>query len=113
MEFAKLAFANDRTIVENMQYTYLICYDICDPKRLRQVAKAMCDWGQRLQYSVFECQLSQSERVKIQDELAAIIHHTEDQVLFVRLGPTENRGDRIIETIGKPYTNIDRSSFII
>ena len=37
-------------------------------------------------------------------ELAPIIHHDEDQVLFVNLGPAEGRGDRVITALGKPYT---------
>ena len=32
---------------------FLIAYDICDPKRLRQVCKTMEEYGERLQYSVF------------------------------------------------------------
>ncbi len=36
---------------------YLVSYDICDPKRLRRVAKILEGFGTRLQYSVFECPL--------------------------------------------------------
>ena len=35
-----------------MQYTYIVCYDICDDKRLRQVFKTMRSYGDHLQYSV-------------------------------------------------------------
>jgi hypothetical protein len=30
--------------------TYLVAYDICDPKRLRKVARACEDFGLRRQY---------------------------------------------------------------
>lgn len=36
---------------------YLVSYDICQPKRLRQVARVLEGFGVRLQYSVFECPL--------------------------------------------------------
>ena len=35
--------------------TYLVAYDICDPKRLRKVAHTCEDFGFRRQYSVFLC----------------------------------------------------------
>ena len=46
-------------------------------------------------------------------ELAAIIHHAEDQVLFVNLGPAEGRGDRVITALGKPYTAVDAPCIIV
>src|SRR5262249_749937 len=35
--------------------TYLVAYDICNPKRLRKVATTCEDFGIRRQYSVFIC----------------------------------------------------------
>jgi len=32
--------------------TYLVCYDICDDKRLKTVYKTMRDFGDHLQYSI-------------------------------------------------------------
>jgi CRISPR-associated protein Cas2 len=90
-----------------MRSSYLVCYDISDDKRLRRVFKIMRGWGDHLQYSVFECQLTPSDVVRLRGDLAAEIHHTEDQVLFVNLGPAEGRGDRVITALGKPYTRLD------
>lgn len=90
-----------------MRSSYLVCYDISDDKRLRRVFKIMRGWGDHLQYSIFECQLTPSDLVRLRGELAAEIHHTEDQVLFVNLGPAEGRGDRVITALGKPYTRLD------
>jgi CRISPR-associated protein Cas2 len=66
-----------------------------------------------LQYSVFECQLTVSDLARCRAELAAIIHHREDQVLFVNLGPAEGRGDRVITALGKPYTSMDGPCIIV
>ncbi len=95
-----------------MRDSYLVCYDISDDKRLRKVFQCLRAWGDHLQYSVFECQLSPSDLVKVRAELKALIHHDEDQVLFVCLGPSEGRGERVITSLGKPYTRIDAPCFI-
>ena len=50
---------------------------------------------------------------RVRAELAAIVHHDEDQVLFVDLGPAEGRGDRVITALGKPYTNVDAPLIVV
>lgn len=96
-----------------MRNTFIITYDICDPKRLRQVFKTMKDWGDHLQLSVFECQLTAAEKIELQVELAEIINHDDDQVLFVDLGPSDGRGERVIEAMGKPYIAVDAPCYVI
>lgn len=95
-----------------MRITYLVCYDVCDPKRLRRVAEVCCDFGVRLQYSVFECDLNGAERAKLEGRLTEILHHDEDQVLFVNLGPAEGRGERVIAALGRPYTKVDAPCYV-
>lgn len=96
-----------------MRSSYLVCYDICDDKRLRKVFKVMRGWGDHLQFSVFECQLKNEDLIRLRAELAEIVHHKEDQVLFVNLGPSEGRGERVITALGKPYTRIDAPCFVV
>ena len=96
-----------------MRNSYIVSYDIADPKRLRNVFKTMKAWGDHLQLSVFECQLRRVYLVRLQAELAEVIHHDEDQVLFVDLGPTEGRGDRVITALGKPYVHIDAPLIVV
>jgi CRISPR-associated protein Cas2 len=96
-----------------MRNSYVVTYDISDDKRLRQVFKTMRDYGDHLQFSVFECQLTATDLVKLRAELAKIINHDEDQVLFVDLGPSEGRGDRVITALGRPYTSLDAPCFIV
>ena len=96
-----------------MRNTYLVCYDICDDKRLRRVFQTMRGYGDHLQYSIFECQFTATDLAKCRAELAAIINHTEDQVLFVSLGPAAGRGDRVITALGKAYTAVDAPCIIV
>lgn len=44
-----------------MRRSYLVCYAVTDDKRLRRVFRTMRDWGDHLQYSVFECQLTAAD----------------------------------------------------
>ena len=96
-----------------MRNSYVVTYDISDDKRLRQVFKTVRDYGDHLQFSVFECQLTPTDLVKLRAELAKIINHDEDQVLFVDLGPSEGRGDRVITALGRPYTSLDAPCFVV
>lgn len=95
-----------------MRTSYLVCYDICDDKRLRKVFQTMRNFGDHLQYSVFECQFTAADLTRCRGELNRIIHHDQDQVLFVNLGPAEGRGDRVITALGKPYTPFDAPCII-
>ena len=94
-----------------MRTTYRVCYDITDDKRLRRVFKSCKNYGDHLQYSVFECDLNPAEKVALECDLAEVINHDEDQVLFVAIGPTEGRGDRVITALGLPYTKLDAPCF--
>jgi CRISPR-associated protein Cas2 len=95
-----------------MRTTYLVCYDIADDKRLRRVFKACKNYGNHLQLSVFECDLNAAERIRFEAELAEIIEPTEDQVLFVSLGPAQGRGDRVITALGLPYVSLDSPCYV-
>ena len=96
-----------------MRTTYLVCYDISNDKRLRKVFKTCRNYGDHLQYSVFECDLSETEMVNLESELSEIINHIEDQVLFVALGPAESRGERVVRATGQPYSKLDAPCYVI
>ncbi len=107
-----ILFPNHRE-VPPVRKIYIVTYDIRDDKRLRQVFKTMRKWGDHLQLSVFECQLSSSELTQLKAKLSEIIHHDLDQVLFIDLGPSEGRGERVIEAMGQPYCNIDAACVVV
>jgi CRISPR-associated protein Cas2 len=79
----------------------VVTYDICDPKRLRRVFKAMKGFGQHLQLSVFRCDLTEVERFQMIGVLQELIHHGEDQILLIDLGPSEGRS-HTVDSIGRP-----------
>ena len=97
-----------------MRTCYIVAYDISDPKRLRRVYRTMRGYGDPLQYSVFRCILSPSERVLLIEALTPIINHREDQVLFINLGPADGRAHVSIETLGRALdSEPDRIAVIV
>ncbi len=63
----------------------LIAYDIANPSRLRKVSIACKDFGIRVEYSVFECDLSEELFDMFWARLSGIIDHDEDRVLAYRI----------------------------
>jgi len=96
-----------------MRVTYLVCYDIAEDKRRDLVFKVCKNHGVHLQFSVFECDLNGTELTILQRELSEVISQTEDQVLFVSLGPAEGRGERVISALGRPYTKLDAPCYVV
>ncbi len=96
-----------------MRTTYIVSYDVRDPKRLRKTFKTCKAYGIHLQLSVFECDLSAADRVKLETELNDIINNSEDQVLFIELGPTATRGQRVISALGVPYSKMDAACYVV
>lgn len=81
----------------------LVSYDVstvtrAGRRRLRRVAKACLDCGQRVQQSVFECKLDPAQLVTFRARLLAIIHPEEDSLRIYNLG---RRWRRRVEHFGK------------
>ncbi|WP_462326089.1 CRISPR-associated endonuclease Cas2 [Desulfoplanes sp.] len=95
-----------------MRNIYIVSYDICEDKRLRRVYKLMRGFGDRIQYSVFLCELSGIEKVDLQARLSDILKNDEDQVLFIPLGPPNGQHVRGIKSIGLPFQRIDHSCVV-
>ncbi|WP_436664179.1 CRISPR-associated endonuclease Cas2 [Alicyclobacillus acidoterrestris] len=68
----------------------LVTYDIstetkAGQKRLRRVAQLCVSRGQRVQKSVFECQLDELQYVEFIRSLRDLVHPTEDNVRVYRV----------------------------
>jgi CRISPR-associated protein Cas2 len=91
---------------------YLVSYDISDDKRRNRVFETLKDHGDHIQYSVFLCQLSTLEVVGLRGRLDEIIHHGQDQVLLVDLGPGHLDLQTSIEALGQAFS-FSTKAFII
>jgi CRISPR-associated protein Cas2 len=90
--------------------SWIVAYDISDPKRLRRVATACEDFGVRKQLSVFLCRLSPTDRVRLRSRLWELIDHRADQVLFIPLCARCVQG---IEALGRPTEAVDARDVVI
>jgi len=96
-----------------MRNTYIVSYDVSDPKRLRLVHKKLEGYGDWMQYSVFLCDLSPKELALLRESLRELIHHEEDQVMIVDLGVTGGRISQRFDFLGRPGQRKDRRSVIV
>lgn len=96
-----------------MRHTYVVMYDIADDKRRTRVFRICLGYGDHLQFSVFRCPLTARELVELRGRLGEVIHHKEDQVLFVNVGPTAGRAGESFAAIGKPYRYEDQRAIIV
>ena len=74
----------------------LVTYDVdttdkAGQRRLRRVAKACLDYGQRVQNSVFECELTDVQFCILKERINEIIDHSLDSIRFYHLNRSENR----------------------
>ena len=63
----------------------IIAYDISNNSRRRKVAQILGSYGYRMNYSVFECILSQKQITTLRTELKKLINIKEDSILFYPL----------------------------
>lgn len=65
----------------------LVTYDVSTVDkqgraRLRKIARACLDWGQRVQFSVFEMELSKAQWIALRARLLEILDEQQDSVRF-------------------------------
>ncbi|MEZ4864388.1 MAG: CRISPR-associated endonuclease Cas2 [Caldilineaceae bacterium] len=69
----------------NRRQWVVVSYDIPDDKRRTKVMKTLAGYGQRAQYSVFECELRPTDLTKLKTRLRDIIDQNQDDVRFYPL----------------------------
>ena len=93
----------------------LITYDVNTQtpegrKRLRQVSKACQNYGQRVQNSVFECEVDAGKFLKVKDRLVRLFNTETDSLRLYNIG---NNGQNKVEHIGaKPSFDVSEPLII-
>jgi len=90
-----------------MMRSFLVCYDIRNPKRLNKVYTTMRGYGEHLQYSVFLCELTKKLETEMRAELENIIDPEQDQILII---PLQHRV--FFEVLGQPIKHRERELFL-
>jgi CRISPR-associated protein Cas2 len=63
----------------------LVSYDIPNDRRRTQLAHTLKDFGERVQYSVFECRLDDDQLDHLRSRIAKLVEPEEDSVRLYRL----------------------------
>jgi CRISPR-associated protein Cas2 len=90
----------------------LVTYDVetqssDSAKRLRKIAKTCLDYGQRVQYSVFECEVDPAQWETFKNKLFRIYDTKKDSLRFYFLGSNwkrrvEHHGAKVSIDLDKP-----------
>ncbi|MFZ2490128.1 MAG: CRISPR-associated endonuclease Cas2 [Thermoanaerobaculia bacterium] len=88
----------------------LVSYDVetltaAGRKRLRRIAKACRDLGQRVQFSVFECEVDPAQWAALRARLIGEIDPDKDSLRFYFLGSNWRR--RVEHVGAKPAVDFD------
>lgn len=79
---------------------WLVAYDIRDEGRLRRVHDVVRSHGDRLQYSVFLCDLTPIEKLNLKSALREVLNQHADSVVLIDLGEPDRQGSAAIEFMG-------------
>lgn len=93
----------------------LITYDVSTSdsmgaKRLRRVAKLCQNYGQRVQNSVFECEINSAQLVVLKKKMNDIINLEVDSIRYYNLG---NNFKNRIEHVGSKHVDYVSDTMII
>ena len=87
----------------------LVTYDVStiDPagrRRLRRIAKACLDYGQRVQNSVFECKVDPGQFVQLKTRLCDLMNADQDSLTILQPRPKLAGSRRTLRTERCPTT---------
>jgi CRISPR-associated protein Cas2 len=89
---------------------YVVVYDIPNDKRRKKVSDLLEGYGQRVQYSVFECVLTQAKYDELRQRLKKRVKLSEDSVRFY---PLSKHTLSQVETWGEPPVTKMSGSVIV
>lgn len=88
---------------------YLVSYDIPDTPRRTKIAKILDDFGDRVQYSVFECLIDKTLLNKMVSRLQGVVNEAEDSIrIYALCGNCES----IIKIIGQGEVSKEEKYYI-
>lgn len=65
---------------------YLICYDISSNRRREKISKELKNYGQRIQYSVFRCDISRQRLLELYKKLLRLTDGMEEgSIVFYKV----------------------------
>ncbi len=71
---------------------YVICFDVRDERRLVKISETLENFGCRVQKSLFECYLGETELKALDEKLAGLLDPAEDQIRYYTLCSKDKSG---------------------
>lgn len=96
-----------------MRRCYLVCYDIRDARRLRQVHKVVKAYGEPWQYSVFYCCLKDIDRVRLEADLRDVADLRVDQILLIDLGQRDDQVREAVTSLGPSLPDAESDMIVV
>ena len=93
-------------------HLYVVSYDIADARRWRRVFNVMNGYGEWLQLSVFQCRLSKKQHAELIALLVGLIHHENDHVLVLDIGPARTAAVHAV-SLGKTFQPVEKAPVIV
>ena len=76
----------------------IVCYDFTNNRVRRKVEKALCDYGVRVQYSLFACRLNAEQLMQLRAKLTELLEVFRDKLITT---------DSVVMLDRLPYETID------
>lgn len=91
----------------------LVSYDMAEDRRRNRVAKTLRDYGDRIQYSVFCCQVNPRELHRLKQLLQDVVKGDCDRIFFVDAGKVDGQKPMPeVSYIGQPWAPEERAQII-
>jgi CRISPR-associated protein Cas2 len=88
---------------------YVVSYDVPDDRKRNRIAKTLLDFGERVQYSVFECILDE----KIFEKLINRLHRIISEEDSIRIYPMCAKCEREIAVFGRGGVTKEEDVYIL
>lgn len=93
---------------------YVVSYDISKDKLRNKIAKLLEGYGIRMQYSVFECKLSEDKFLELYQKIAGLSgEFNNDSVRFYKLCKNCESEIRNIGVVGKEREVIEEETIVV
>ena len=88
---------------------YIVSYDMPNDKTRNKVAKIMLDFGVRVQYSVFECNMDDKLLEKMTAKVSKIISDKDSVRIYALCG----KCDKVVKILGTGEVSKDKDVYIL
>lgn len=99
--------------LKNHEKIYFVVYDIANNKRWRKVYRMMQGYGEWVQLSVFQCQLSPTRYAQLLADCDQLIHHGDDHIVIIDVGTAEWLEPRIVSLGKRKVSPVKREVIIV